>query len=59
MTLILTCLTKDYVVQASDRRLSYWDGKKVVIDDDDSNKVLIYEKRSRVCLYGAGEVTCS
>jgi hypothetical protein len=45
MTLILTCLAKDYVVQASDRRLSYWDGKKVVIDDDDSNKVLIYENR--------------
>src|SRR5438034_1392214 len=41
MTLILTCLTKDYVVQASDRLLSYSDNRK----KNDSNKALIYCNR--------------
>jgi len=42
MTLILTCLTKDFIVQASDRRLTRTVGGKVELDDDDSNKALIY-----------------
>jgi hypothetical protein len=42
MTLILTCLTKDFLVQASDRRLTRTVGGKVELDDDDSNKALIY-----------------
>jgi hypothetical protein len=41
MTLILTCLTKDYVVQASDRRISYLDGKTP--PEDHGNKALVYE----------------
>ncbi len=45
MTLILTYLANDYIVQASDRRLSYWDGQKVVVTDHDSNKALIYKNR--------------
>jgi len=45
MTMILTCLTHDYIVQVSDRRLSYWDGKKVVVVDNDSNKALIYKNQ--------------
>lgn len=45
MTMILTCLANDYIVQASDRRLSYWDGKKVVITNNDSNKALIYKNQ--------------
>src|SRR2546423_1303587 len=40
MTMILTCLTKDYVVQASDRRISYLDGKTP--SEDQSNKALVY-----------------
>ena len=38
--MILTFLTKDYVVQASDRRISYLDGKTP--PKDDSNKALVY-----------------
>src|SRR5260370_32467699 len=40
MTMILTCLTKDYVVQASDRRISDLDGK--IPPKDQSNKALVY-----------------
>ena len=36
--MILTCLAKDYIVQASDRRLTYPNGTK----EDHSNKALIY-----------------
>jgi hypothetical protein len=42
MTMILTCLTKDYVVQASDRRLTRAIGRKVEVIEDHSNKALIY-----------------
>jgi hypothetical protein len=45
MTLILTCLTNDYIVQVSDRRLSYWDGTKVVVTDNDSNKALFHKNQ--------------
>ncbi len=42
MTMILTCLANDYIVQASDRRLSTGVGKKVQVVEDHSNKALIY-----------------
>lgn len=42
MTLILTCLTKDFVVQASDRRLTATIGNRVEVIEDHSNKALIY-----------------
>lgn len=42
MTMILTCLTKDYIVQASDRRLTRAVGENVQVDDNKSNKALIY-----------------
>ncbi len=42
MTMILTCLTKDFIVQASDRRLSIVDGNNVRPREDHSNKALIY-----------------
>ena len=45
MTMILTCLTKDFIVQASDRRLSIVDGNKVRLEDDHSNKALVYKKQ--------------
>lgn len=40
MTIVLTCLTKDFVVQASDRRFSYPDRSKP--PEDYNNKALIY-----------------
>jgi hypothetical protein len=46
MTMILTCLTKDYVVQASDRRISITEGSKVKWYDDQSNKAVIYANNS-------------
>jgi len=42
MTMILTCLTKNYIVQASDRRLTITSGRKVKVVEDHSNKALIY-----------------
>ncbi len=42
MTMILTCLTKDYVVQASDRRLTRIMDGKVELFKDQSNKALVY-----------------
>jgi len=42
MTMILTCLTKDYIVQASDRRLTVMKNGKLEVDEDHSNKALIY-----------------
>lgn len=40
MTMILTCLAKDFIVQASDRRFSYPDKSKP--PEDHNNKALIY-----------------
>src|SRR5690349_3601688 len=42
MTLILTCLTKDFILQASDRRLTREVNRKVEVAEDQSNKALIY-----------------
>src|SRR5258708_20920089 len=42
MTMILTCLANDYIVQASDRRLTEGVGKKVRVVENHSNKALIY-----------------
>ena len=45
MTMILTCLTKDFIVQVSDRRISYMKDNKVQWADDQSNKALVYKKQ--------------
>ncbi len=42
MTLILTCLTQHFTVQASDRRLTATTGNQVEVIEDQSNKALIY-----------------
>src|SRR5579884_1327211 len=42
MTQILICLAKDFIVLASDRRLTRRVEGKVKLDDDHSNKALIY-----------------
>src|SRR5258708_38420117 len=46
MTMILTCLTKDFIVQASDRRLVYLRGRKIIYKEDDRNTALIYENHT-------------
>jgi hypothetical protein len=40
VTLVLTCLTPDYVIQASDRRLTWPDGS---LHDDESTKAVFYQ----------------
>jgi len=39
MTLILTCLTQDYILQVADRRVTLADG---TLKDDDTNKAVFY-----------------
>ena len=39
MTLVLNCMTQDFVVQVSDRRLTFRDGS---LADDRANKVVVY-----------------
>ncbi|SRR6266567_39330 len=46
MTMILTCLTKDFIVQASDRRLVYRRAGKIIYKEDDRNKALIYDNHT-------------
>ena len=46
MTMILTCLTKDFIVQASDRRLTSRRGRKIIHKEDDRNKALIYDNHT-------------
>ena len=45
MTMIFTCLTQDFVIQASDRRISKVIDKKVQWYDDQSNKALVYKSQ--------------
>ncbi len=46
MTVILTCLTNEYVVQASDRQLSTIDDKgRVTPTNNASNKALTYKNQ--------------
>lgn len=46
MTMILTCLTKDFIIQASDRRLTYRRGKEITHKEDDRNKALFYDNHT-------------
>lgn len=45
MTMILTCLTQDFVIQSSDRRISQVIDNKVQWYDDQSNKALVYKSQ--------------
>lgn len=53
MTLILTCLTNDYVVQAVDRRLTKPDG---TFSDDDTNKALFWCGRAAISYTGPSKI---
>ncbi len=56
MTMILTCLTKNFIVQASDRRLTFKEGKQVKVAEDHSNKALIYSTHSVFAYTGLAHV---
>ena len=45
MTMILTCLTKDFIIQSSDRRISQVKNNEVRWYDDQSNKALVYKSQ--------------
>jgi hypothetical protein len=42
MTLVLTCATNDYLIQVSDRRLSYICNGRIVPVEDDQNKAVLF-----------------
>ncbi len=53
MTLVLTCLTEDYVIQAVDRRLTKPDG---TLSDDDTKKSVFWCGRSAVAYTGPARI---
>lgn len=53
MTLILTCLSREHIVQVADRRLTKSDGK---LYDDDTNKAVFYCGRVAVGYTGLAEM---
>jgi len=53
MTLILTCATREYVVQASDRRVTLTNGK---ILNDDQGKAIFYCARFAVAYTGVADI---
>lgn len=53
MTLILTCLTNDYIVQAADRRLTQPDG---TLTSDDANKAVFWCFRAAVAYTGPAKI---
>jgi hypothetical protein len=55
MTMVLTCLTKDFTVQASDRRFTYPSGAKE--PNDASNKALIYKNHFAFAFTGLAELS--
>ncbi len=53
MTLILTCATREYVIQASDRRVCFADG---TIKDDDQGKAIFYCGRIAIAYTGVADI---
>src|SRR6266536_1802151 len=57
MTLILTCLTTDFVLQASDRRLTFADGpSRGKIKDDGRTKAVVLANAAAFAYTGLAEV---
>src|SRR2546425_5373186 len=56
MTMILTCLTKNFTVQVSDRRISTIKDNKVQWYDDKSNKALVYQNQFVFAYAGQAEI---
>jgi hypothetical protein len=46
MTMILTCLTNEFIVQASDRRTTAEEGGETIPKDNNRNKALIYDNHT-------------
>jgi hypothetical protein len=57
MTMILTCLTKNYTVQASDRRFTY--PNTPFSPNNDSNKALFYRNHFSFAFTGLAELSLS
>jgi hypothetical protein len=53
MTLILSCLTPKYIVQVSDRRLTWADGR---VADDAANKAIVFHDRACFCYTGIAQI---
>ena len=53
MTVVVTCLTHDYIVQAADRRLTNSNG---TLYDDDTNKAVFYCGRVAVAYAGPAQI---
>jgi hypothetical protein len=53
VTLLLTCATREYVIQASDRRVCFTDGK---LGDDDRGKAIFYCGRIAVAYTGVADI---
>ena len=56
MTMILTCLAKNFIVQASDRRLTRRKGKTIEVTDEHSNKALVYSNHFAFAYTGLAEL---
>jgi hypothetical protein len=53
MTLILSCLTPKYIVQVSDRRLTWPDGR---VADDAANKAIVFHGRACFAYTGIAQI---
>jgi hypothetical protein len=49
MTLILSCLTPEYIIQVSDRKLTYPDG---TVFDETANKAIVFHNRASIAYTG-------
>lgn len=56
MTMIISCLTKDFVVQTSERRISIVVDNKVQWCDDVTNKALVYKKQCVFAYTGQAKI---
>jgi len=53
MTLLISCMTPDFVIQASDRRLTFTDG---TVADDEANKATVFCGHWMIAYTGLAEV---
>lgn len=56
MTLVLTALTQDEVIQVSDRRFTYLRGASVLRRDDENNKAVLFCGRLMFAFTGLGDL---
>jgi hypothetical protein len=56
MTLVVSMLTHDYVVQVSDRCMTFERGDGAVRFEDGHNKAVLFERRIAFGYTGAGQI---